>query len=512
MSSSDAREARRCPGERYDITPAICTARQANHYPKCMLCKQRTGQPDEAAASDPKVTPTIFRTTSVAGRVPSEINEYTVRRVGTAAAQYLRAQSPDITNMVVGCDLRESSRNFCRILCEGISLGGLHAVSIGAAAPEVLRFALGSRQFGAGAFVSGCHAAENINGIRLYRANGAPLGFETGLDKIGLIARRLKPGRTRAASHREMLKPVDDYRSYVVKFAGRLTAQKVVLDASCGIAARLIPSVFRRLPVEIVPCHFDAGGRSALLGKRFPSAEVQGAIKKAARSNGARFGAAIDFDGDLIAFYDETGTLVRADVAAALIAGELLNRHPGARVAYDLRFTAAFREDVRRAGGRPLECPANLIALDTAVRQKDVLYAADATGRCFFRDLFGAESPTLALLSMCSLLSRKPEPLSQLAAAVLRYSHSGELSYDMPSAEAAGDAMLELREQFSGAQCELLDGQTVRMENWWFNIRQPGGGALLKLNVEGRTGGETRRGRMSIERVIKKHQRVRQAS
>jgi phosphomannomutase len=512
MSSSDAHEARRCPGERYDIPPAICSARQANHYPKCMLCKRRTDQPDEAEASDPKITPTIFRTTSVAGRVPSEINEYTVRRVGTAAAQYLRAQPADISNMVVAYDLRESSRNFCRILCEGISVGGLRAVSVGAAAPEVLRFALGNQQFGAGAFVSGCHGPENVNGIRFYRANGAPLGFETGLDKIGLIARRLKPGRTRAAAHREMLKPMADYRSYVVKFAGRLTAQKVVVDASCGIAATFIPSVFQKLPVEIVPCHFEAGGRSALLGKRFPSAEVHGAVKQAIPSSGARFGAAIDFDGDLIAFYDETGAPLGADVAATLIAGELLNRNPGARVAYDLRFTAAFREDVHKAGGRPLECPANLIALDTAVRQKDVLYAADATGRHFFRDLFGAESPTLALLSICSLLSRKPEPLSQLAAAIRRYSHSGELNYDMPSAEAAGDAMLELREQFSGAQCAMLDGQTVRMENWWFNIRQPGAGASLKVNIEGRTGGEMRRGRMSLERVIKKHQRVREAS
>ena len=512
MAAPDPHNVRKCPGERHDIPLAICVARQANHYPKCMLCKHHTSQPDEALPGDPKIKPIIFRTTSVAGRVPSEINEYTVRKVGTAAAQYLRAESSSVASMVIGCDLRESSRNFCRTLCEGIGTGGLHAVSIGTVSPEVLRFTLASQQLGAGAFVSGCHAAENVNGIRFYRHSGAPLTFETGLDKIGLLARRVKPGRIRAVSHREMLTPPTDYRSYVLKFAGHLNPLKIVVDASCGIAARLVPFVFQRLPLEIVPCHFEADARRELLGKRFPAPQVQSAVKRAVRSNGAQLGAAIDFDGDLIAFYDETGAPLTNDVSATLISGELLKRHPNARMAYDVRFTAAFREDVRKAGGRPLECPANLIALDAATRQRDAIYAADPAGRHFFRDLFSSESPVLALLLMCSLLSRKEASLSRLAAEVCRYRHSGELSYDMPSAEAAEEVVLELREQFKGAQCEQLDGLTMRMENWWFNIRQPGGAASLRLNIEARTGGELRSRRMSLERIIKRHQRLKKAS
>ena len=508
MGAPDLSEPRRCPGERYDISPAICAARRANNYPKCMLCKLHAGQSGEAAATDPKIKSTVFRSTSVAGRVPSEMNEYTVRKVGTAAAQYLRAESPDVSSMVVGGDLRESSRNFSRVLCEGIGVGGLHAVSMGAVAPEVLRFTLGTQQFGAGAFISGCHAAEIVNGIRFYRSSGAPLTIETGLDKIGLIARRIKPGRTRPAGHREMLQPPGEYRSHVLGLAGNFDPLKLVVDASCGIAARLVPFVCQGTGLEIVPSHFEADGRSALLGRRFPSTQVQTAVKQAMRSSRAHFGVAIDFDGDLIAFYDEMGEQVRGDVAATLIADELLQRYAGATLAHDLRFTAAFREDVRKAGGQPLECPASLIALDGATRQKDAIYAADPIGRHLFRDMYGSESPVLAMLLMCGLLTRKEAPLSRLVLRVSRYSRSEELSYDMPSAESGADAMLEVRESFRDAQCETLDGLTVRLGDWWFNLRQPGGGAALKLNLEGRTGSDLRRGRMALERVIKKHQRA----
>ena len=72
-------EKRSCPGERYEITWPICRARQANHYPKCLLCGHSASEPAAGMSSDPKVKAAIFRSTCVAGKVPSEVNEYVVR-------------------------------------------------------------------------------------------------------------------------------------------------------------------------------------------------------------------------------------------------------------------------------------------------------------------------------------------------------------------------------------------------------------------------------------------------
>jgi len=511
MAQPSSAEQRRCPGERYDISVAICVARQANHYPKCLLCRHRSEPAAESETGDPRIKSSIFRTTSIAGRVPSEINEYVVRKIGRAAAQYLRAESAGVSAMVVGCDLRENSRNLSRIFCEGANAGGLRTVSIGTAPPDMLRFALITRKFGAAAFISGCHAAANVNGIRLYRGNGVPLTFERGLDKIGLIARRIRPARSRAVGQRDTLDPLEAYRSYVLRFAGRLEPFTIVLDASCGIAGSVVPRVFEKLPVKVRGVHCEADRRSKFLGQRFPAPEVQQSLRAAVRSSGARLGAAIDFDGDLVVFCDELGNLLRSDVAAALIGRELVTRTPGARIAYDLRFTGAVREEIVKAGGHGLRTRADPLALAQATQQRDAVYAADALGRHFFRDMLGSESPTLALLLMCCVAARQQQPLSRLAASIRRYSHSGELRYEMPSPEAAERVIADARQEFKEADQDLLDGLTCRLPNWWFNMRQPPGSASLRVNIEGRTRSDERRGRMILEQIIRRRQARRTA-
>jgi len=507
MAQQGLQQGRKCPGERYEITLAICRARQANHYPKCLLCKHYAGETTEDTATDPKVGAGIFRTSSIAGHVPSEINEYVIRKVGTAAAQFLRAESAGLSAMAAGYDLRKGSRNLCRIFCEGASQGGLNTISVGPATPEIVRFAQEANGLGGAAFISGCHGPESFNGVRLYSQDGAQLTFRTGLDKISLIARKTKPGRTRAQGQRNMLDPRSSYRSYVLKFAPNLAAFRIVVDCSRGIAGSIIPFLFDRLPVEVTLTHGEADGSPLLLGRRLPAAETQSAVESAIRAGRARMGAAIDFDGDIIAFFDETGALVRSDVAAALIAGELLHRTPRARIAYDLRFTGAVREQILKAGGQTLATPADPLVLANATLQKDALYAADIAGRHFFRDLSGAESPVLALLLMCSLLSRTDERLSRLASEVARYSHSGELRYDMPSPEAAAEAIEEMAGEFRDGKHDTMDGLTVHLPTWWFNVRHTVGSSTLKLVVEGRTRSDERRGRAALERIVKARQR-----
>jgi phosphomannomutase len=62
-----------------------------------------------------------------------------------------------------------------------------------------------------------------------------------------------------------------------------------------------------------------------------------------------------------------------------------------------------------------------------------------------------------------------------------------------------------MREEFPKAERELIDGLTVRLQDWWFNLRQHGEAAELLLNVEGRTEREQRRGRQSVERLVAKY-------
>ncbi|KPK58375.1 MAG: hypothetical protein AMK73_09340, partial [Planctomycetes bacterium SM23_32] len=257
MSAQSVAGERTCPGERSAISRAICRTRQRNQYPKCLLCPHRSARVLESTAEDPKVSSSVFRTGGVLGRVPDEINEYVIRKVGLASAQFLRAESPSGSRLVVGCDARKNSRGFTRILSEGINSGGVDALNLGLAPPELLGFVL-SRDGGAGAaFVGGGTYADNVSGVRLWRADGSPLAGGSGLEKVGMIARRLRTGRSRLPGQMSALDPVRDYVAHIEAFAGGVSPLKVLVDGGCGAGGGLVRSVFEKLPVEVAPVHFE---------------------------------------------------------------------------------------------------------------------------------------------------------------------------------------------------------------------------------------------------------------
>ncbi|MFP4176489.1 MAG: hypothetical protein ACOC2T_00295 [Planctomycetota bacterium] len=502
MTPSENQETRRCPGEKYDISIAICRARQANQYPKCLLCEYCERRPDEGPSTDPRVKSAIFGRNAVRGTVPDEINEYVMRKVGIAAAQYLRAEFGGKPSMVVGCDARENSRNLARVFCEGANAGGLNTTQIGVCTPDMAHFYRGTHKLGSAAFVTGCHAEPNVNGVRIYRQNGVPLTFDSGLDKVGLIARRLKPGRSKSPGRDTSEDVMEPYRAFMVKFAPRLNELKVAVDGACGMPGRVLPYVLARLPVEVVRSHGEPDRRSPLMGQPHPSQQVERSIGERIRSSGAQMGVAVDYDGDLCTFYDEDGERVRADLAAALICREMLHRMPGARVAYDVRFTAAVRQEIMGAEGRPLRSASDPRSMIKATQENDAVYAASMEGRHCFRDLFGAESPTLAILFMCSLLSRTEQTLSSLVAEVDGFARSGQISYRFPSAEAVDNVLKGMKGEFRDADRDSVDGLTFRFADWWFNARQGDREEVLNVTVEARDEDRMRKGVEMVERIL----------
>ncbi|MHC4479765.1 MAG: hypothetical protein ACYS1C_02190 [Planctomycetota bacterium] len=502
MSPKSEPELRTCPGERYSITLPICRTRQRNQYPKCLLCEHRSAEVAGSAVSDPKVPAAVFRRSGVLGEAPGQINEYVIRKVGVAAAQFLRAEVPSGARLVVACDARENSRSFMRIFCEGAARGGMGTVNVGSAPPELLAFVLGTDGCTGAAFIGAGNHADNVNGVRIWRGDLSPVVSGTGLEKIALIARRLRSGCSRLPGEMGSANPLPDYVAYVRKLAPQLGRLRVAVDGGCGAGGRTLKAIFAELPVELIPAHFAEDGRNQFLGKGFPSNALLASMRTSAREEQPDFGAALDFSGERIAFFDEKGALLPHDVAAGLIATELLARSPGARICCDVRASAALRGRVARCEGQSLDAPASPLAFARHFRRSDALYGADLSGTHYFKDFFRFPSPFVALLLLCAHVSREGRPVSALAAELDTFSRSGEVAISVPSPEAAQKVLAGVRDEYREAETEMVDGLTVRCQDWWFNLRQPGEAAELRLNVEGKSRREQRRGRQSVERLI----------
>src|SRR5204863_9593043 len=87
----------------------------------------------------------------------------------------------------------------------------------------------------------------------------------------------------------------------------------------------------------------------------------------------------------------------------------------------------------------------------------------------------------IAFARVLSILSAQDKKLSPLMAEFYKYHQSGEINFQVEDKDAK---IRELAEHYKKAQIDYLDGITIDMGEWWFNVRKGNTEPLLRLNLE----------------------------
>jgi phosphomannomutase len=84
---------------------------------------------------------------------------------------------------------------------------------------------------------------------------------------------------------------------------------------------------------------------------------------------------------------------------------------------------------------------------------------------------------------MLSVLSASEKSLSGLIQPLQRYSQSGEINFQV---EDKDGKIREIADVYKRGEIDYLDGITVNLDGWWFNVRKSNTEPLLRLNLEAR--------------------------
>ena len=128
--------------------------------------------------------------------------------------------------------------------------------------------------------------------------------------------------------------------------------------------------------------------------------------------SGADLGICFDGDADRAAFVDETGEPVGSDLSTALIAGEILEREPGAAIIYDLRSSRAVAEYIREHGGEPVRERVGHSFIKATLRRRDSPFGGELAGHYYFKDNFNADCSLMAIIEMLNLLWKSGRSMS----------------------------------------------------------------------------------------------------
>lgn len=419
----------------------------------------------------------LFKAYDIRGIYPSEINEGFAHKLGRAIAMYFTGE-----DIIVGRDARIGSEKLAKALMEGIANQGGNAIDIGLCSTPMAYFAA---QEHPAAMVTASHNPKEYNGFKICAKGGMPLGFPDGLTNIKHLMERSEFGKPKHKGKARKKDIIAKYAAHVRQFKGKLKKLTVVMDAGNGVQGSIIPKVFARLPVKIIPLFFELDGS---FPNRSPNPIKPGALealRKAVRQRKADCGIAFDGDGDRVVFVDEKGTIARADHVLALFAEHVLEEHPHAKILYDLRSSRIVKERATEAGGVAVMTRVGHTYIAQVMKDEDALIAGELSGHYYFRDNFCADNGDIPALLMMNILSAGKKPLSKLLAPLQKYFNSGELNFTV---ENKHQMMKKIEESYCDqGQVYHIDGLSVEFPDWWFNLRPSNTEPVLRLNVEAKT-------------------------
>jgi phosphomannomutase len=422
----------------------------------------------------------IFKAYDIRGVVPDELDEAIAEAVGAAFVRVTGAKS-----LVTLHDMRTSSGPIADALGRGAASQGADVISGGLGSTDMVYYASGSLNI-PGAMITASHNPAKYNGIKLCRAGARPVGIETGLAEVKQMIAEGVPahdGPAGTITTKDLLPGYADYLKKLVDLSG-IRPLKVVVDAGNGMAGHTVPTVFKGLPVTLVPMYFELDGT-------FPNHEANPIdpanlkdLQQAVVANEADIGLAFDGDADRCFVVDERGEIVSPSVLTALIATRELAREPGATIIHNLITSRAVPEIISEHGGKPVRTRVGHSFIKAKMAETGAIFGGEHSGHFYFRDFWFADSGMLAALHVLAALGQQDRPLSELLDEFSRYHASGEINSEVADQAAATAKVKAAFAERPGVSTDELDGLTVSSNDWWFNLRPSNTEPLLRLNAE----------------------------
>ena len=426
---------------------------------------------------------TCFKAYDVRGRVPDQLNDDIARRIGRAYADVVKPRQ-----VVVGHDIRLTSEAIKAAVTEGLLEQGVDVYDIGLCGTEEIYFATSHAGMDGGIAITASHNPTDYNGMKFVREESRPISGDTGLFDIKKLAEQ---DQFTPAAERGRWYPLNTSEAYVQHLlsyvdTARLKPLKIVVDAGNGGAGRVVDLLEQHLPFEFIKLHHNADGNfpNGVPNPLLPENRV--AATAAVRDHGADLGLGWDGDFDRCFFYDEDGNFIEGYYVVGLLAEAFLKQQGPARIVYDPRLTWNTVDIVQSLGGEAVQSKTGHAFIKERMRLENAVYGGEMSAHHYFRDFAYCDSGMIPWLLVAGLISSSGQPISKLVAErMAAYPCSGEINRTIENPVAVL-TKIEAVYRDQAKSVEHVDGLSMSMGEWRFNVRMSNTEPVVRLNVESR--------------------------
>jgi len=409
----------------------------------------------------------IFRAYDIRGIVDENLTPAIAYTLGLAVGT--RAHQENMTHFVVARDGRLSSPALTDALILGLTRSGMTVTDIGAVPSGVLYFACHYLNIGAGIMVTGSHNPKAYNGFKiLFHFNALS---EKVLQQIYAIS---------AAQHfhygsGQVIKQ-DVGFAYLDTIAQKINLKrplKIVCDAGGGIAGPLALALYEKLGCEVIPLYCEVDGHFSHHHPNPSQLEnLQDLIAKV-KITQADLGLAFDGDGDRLGVVTAQGEIIWPDRQLMLFAQDVLGRHPGATILYDVKCSRHLAQVVQAAGGCAQMVRTGHSFVKAALKETGAILAGEMSGHVFFtEDWYGFDDGLYTGARLMELLTRDVRTLNQIWQSLPNSINTPEINIEIADAEKFITLeKLLASANFLDATLITLDGVRVEFAQGWGLVR-----------------------------------------
>ncbi len=456
------------------------------------------------------VNPHIFRKYDIRGLVTGsnpDITPDVARLVGQAYGTYMQREF-GLERVYVGCDNRLTSPALRTAIIAGLASTGLPVVDIGEVITPTVYFAAASYGRKAGSImITGSHLTTDYNGIKMGYGPLALYG-----DQIQALLQIIQAGSF-AQGQGQVTQDFGMIHRHMetIKSKVRLGDRKlkVVVDAGNGLSGTYVPPIMEALGIEVICLYCEPDGTFPNHLPNPEDPELTKDLEAAVVKHGADLGIGFDGDADRCGTIDEHGHHVAADRLLALLATDMLSRHPGAKVVFDVKSSQALADEIRVHGGEPIMWMAGHSLMKAKMAEVGALLGGEVSGHIFIgEDYFGIDDAPLVALKVLEILSKSTESLSAHLGKMPKLVATPEII--LPTPDDVKFAIIDATRDSLQDRYEVVtvDGARAIFEKGWGLVRASNTQPAITLRFEAYTADEIVRYMKTFDALLNNYPQI----
>ena len=437
-----------------------------------------------------QVNASVFKAYDIRGVVGQTIDESFAEHLGRAFGSEARAAGERA--VAVGRDGRTSGPGLSAALIRGLASTGLDVVDLGPVTTPMLYYVAATRaKHGcrSGIQVTGSHNPKDYNGFKMVLAGRAIYGDDIQRLRMLMQSETYTKGRGRSAR----MDIGSEYAARVANDCRLARPMKIVIDSGNGIPGASAPGILRLLGCEVVDLYSRVDGEFPNHHPDPSKPENLADLIKVVHATDAELGLAFDGDGDRLGVVTKGGDIIYPDRQIMLFARDVLKRHPGAPIIFDVKCSQRVPVAIRAAGGVPLLWKTGHSLIKAKLAETGAPFAGEMSGHLFFKERwYGFDDAMYTAGRLLEILSRVADPSAVLNALPTSFS-TPELNVPCVEGEhhrVVSELLARVadgRLTFAGGEVGTIDGLRVDFSDGFGLIRASNTTPVLVLRFEGHT-------------------------